>query len=143
MNSSRTWLYIGIAFIVLILVFFFIGKAFGKSMPPKPVELPPDGSGGGEGGAQLTEAAIQKLTDQLKDDIYSFGTRNSEPYIALLALSNTDFVRVYNDWNARYYNEDKETLKQAIAGEYFSVTSFTFANVKETLMNRFQSLGLS
>lgn len=143
MNLPRTWLYIGIAFIVLILVFFFIGKAYGKSLPPKPVTLPPDGSGSGQGGAQLSEGAVQKLTDDLYEDIYSWGTRNSEPYIALLALSNTDFVRVYNDWNARYYFKDKETLKQAIGGEVFSITSFTFVNLKDNLMQRFQTLGLS
>lgn len=138
--NPRIVLYSFIAGFILILMFFFIGKAFGKSLPPDPVALPEDA--GGESGAQLSSTAIEKLTDEIHEDIYDWWTRNSEPYVKLLALSNTDFVRVYNDWNARYFKKDNETLKVAIEGEKFSVTSFTFANIKDDLMNRFTALGL-
>lgn len=139
--TNRTIIYLFAGGLVLLLIFFLIGKAYGKSMPPKPVEVPEDS--GGTSGAQLSDAAIQTLVNDLKEDIYSYGTRNSAPYVTLLALSNTDFVRAYNDWNSRYYQLDKETLKQAIAGEWFSSTSFTFANIKDDLMTRFTNLGLS
>lgn len=142
--NSRVFLYSAIAGIIVILVFFFIGKSYGRNVAPKPVDLPPDTGGtGGNAGAQLPEAQIQRLVDDLKEDIYSWGTRNSEPYVQLLALSNTDYVRAYNDWNSRYYKLDKETLRQAIEGEVLSATSFTFANIKPQLINRFISLGLA
>lgn len=142
--NPRVILYSSIAGIILILVFFFVGKALGKSTPPDMVPLPNDPGAGGTGATgQLPSAGITAITDSLYDDIYSIWTRDSQPYIDLMALSDTDFVRVYNDWNARYYSKDQQTLKQAIDGEWLSATSFTFYNLKPQLMQRFSRLGLA
>jgi hypothetical protein len=137
--NPRLILYSIIAGIVLILVFFFIGKSYGKSIPPGKVPLPDDN---GNSTGQASDSKIMRITDDLKEDIYSWFTRDSAPYVELMGLSDTDFVRVYNDWNARYYSKDNQTLKQAIEGEFLSSTSFTFYNLKPQLMERFSRLGL-
>lgn len=137
--NPRLILYSSIAGIALILVFFFIGKSYGKSIPPKPVTLPNDN---GSSTGQAPDIKIMQITDALKEDIYSWFTRDSAPYVELMGLSDTDFVRVYNDWNARYFSKDNQTLKQAIEGEFLSSTSFTFYNLKPQLMERFQRLSL-
>lgn len=140
--NQRLIFYSIIAGLALILIFFFIGKSFGRSIPPAMVPLPNDpGSGTGATGS-LSDANIRLITDALHEDINSWFTRDSAPYIDLMALSDTDFVRVYNDWNSRYFNDNKETLKQAIEGEWLSATSFTFYNLKPQLMQRFERLGL-
>lgn len=129
--------------LAFVLVFFFIGKSYGKNLPPKPVELPVDQGGNGGQGAQLTDTQISAIVTEIKDDAYCFFcTRNSTPYVSLLALSNTDFVRAYNIWNTLYFNLKKETLREAIEAEWFSITSYTFKNIYDQLIDRFKSLGL-
>lgn len=60
-------------------------------------------------------------TDNLKDEIYSYRTSVfaiQKPYEDLYNLNDTEFALVAEDWNKRYYQLDKETLRQAIYNEW-------------------------
>lgn len=130
---------IAVAIIVIVLVIFFIGKKSGKKSAPKPVDLPPDTQPGG-----ITQFNPGPYTDNLHEDITEiWGFRNSKPYSDLLSLSNTQVVAVYNDWNNRYYSEDNETLYQAIAAERFYTFTLGWPALRQTVLDRLWSLGLS
>lgn len=84
------------------------------------------------------------LTDNIYNDIYSWGARNPEPYKVLLATSDEKFKMVHNDWLSRFFDKDKETLKVAISNEGFStLDGGTFLRLRDSLLARFTNLGLS
>jgi len=85
------------------------------------------------------------LTDNLYNDIYAgfWASRNEEPYEVLLAMSDDKFKMVHNDWLARYFDEDKETLKVAISNESIAKGgAISFSQLREQLLARFTNLGL-
>lgn len=125
-----------------MLVFFFIGKSYGKNTPPEFTKLPSDPGPNGEQLPGLSDQELENLVDKLKEDIYTFGPRNSTPWLILLGLSNTDFVRVNNAWLAKYYKLDQETLRQAAEGEFSSVFSITFQNAAPQLIARWNELNI-
>lgn len=130
-----------IALLGLIALFYWMGNRLGKSIPPGPAPVPGDG-GAGTQSPSVDISVIRSIVDDIKQDIYSWGPRRSKPYTDLMALSDTDFVRAYNDWQDRYYKLDKETMRQAMEGELFAIFSITFQNIAEPLMNRFNRLNL-
>jgi len=82
------------------------------------------------------------LAQRLHEDIYSLGFRNDAPYQDLLALSDGQFIAVYNAWNANFFSQDNETLPTAIAGEN-SGWFTTFKDLQAALKVRFEKLGLT
>lgn len=73
----------------------------------------------GTPGSSTANYDPRPVTDELYEDIYSswYVKRNKSIYERLLALGNGPFVMVSNDWKARYYTMDHETLRQAIGNE--------------------------
>lgn len=111
--------------IVFLVLAYWIGKSYGKSLPPKPIDQPEDLQDNGTVNASgtLSEVEIQQITDAFYKDIngWSWGFQHDmTPYQKFLSLSNTDKVKVLNDWNARYFSEWSQQLDDAISGEYYS-----------------------
>lgn len=114
-----------VGFVMLILITYFVGKSYGKSLPPKKIDEPEDlqenGTVSNLGSRPLSE--IQQLTDDFYNDIKGiswFFDHNMAPYQKFLTLSNTDKVRVINDWNTRYYHKWSQNIAEAIKGERYS-----------------------
>lgn len=133
--------------VVLIVSFFSLRWIYREFTKPEEEKIPDDtqggGGGSGSGGSSNTGVSDSQITiivDAIYKDIYSWGTRNAKPYSDLLALSNSDFVRAYNDWNNRYFKEDGETLRMAINNENSIYQPFIL--VRDTLNSKFSSLGL-
>lgn len=88
----------------------------------------------------------QPLTDKLYKDISGWAFFNNyEPWQQLSALSDSDIVKIMNDWDKRYYNVWNETLYQAFSGEtrysfnaWFQPSSFL--GVLKTRLERLESL---
>ena len=122
--------------IILLIVIFFVGKAYGKNLPPKEVPVPLDP---GTGGTSTFDPTA--LTDRLFRDMdgiqLNIFDRDMDAYNTLNSLSDTDFVKVMNDWDKRYYARSKETLFQAFQGEWFYETA---KNLNESLIKRFTRL---
>jgi hypothetical protein len=82
------------------------------------------------------------ITDRLHDDIYSgmFTPRDIDAYKVLLAMPDEKIKAVHNDWMARYFDEDNETLKVAISHENAVIAGWN--DTKEAVLAKFTSLGL-
>jgi hypothetical protein len=122
--------------LVMVLGVYFLGRKSGKKYVPDEVELPPDTQPGG-----ATNFNPGPVTDAIYRDIYSWGLRSTQPYRDALNLSNSQLVAVYNDWNKRYFQKDKETLPQAIAGER-TLWNYDWTITAGALLSRFKSLNL-
>jgi len=136
-------LYIILGAVIFLVIIFFVGKSYGKSIPPKENEIPsddPTGTGGS------SEKVITGITDEIYNDISGltlFGSsRNFDAYVNLNSLSDADFVRVYNDWNNRYFSKDKETIRQAINNEIRFFFPFGLEGTLDSIENKFSRLNL-
>lgn len=116
MNNKWTIaIVIGVLFAFLIA--YWLGKSYGKSLPPKKIPLPDDVEG--ERG-KLSDEKIKEITDAFYEDIRGvslFNVHNMQPYMEYLVVSNKDKVKIINDWNNRYYHKWNEDLATAIEGE--------------------------
>lgn len=135
LSKYKTVIGVVIGIIIIIAVIYILGRRSIKNRIPKDVELPPDTQPGDQ-----TNFNPGPFTDAIYEDISEIiGVHDSQPYQALLGLSNSQLVAVYNDWNQRYYNKYKQTLTQAIAGES-SVWNYSWLSVAGTLIDRLKSL---
>lgn len=76
-------------------------------------------------------------TDRLKETIYSnFGIfSDAKPYKDMLALKGAEIIAIAQDWNNRYYQEDNESLLQAINAEYLDSDLLSQINAKFASLN--------
>lgn len=87
----------------------------------------------------------QPLTDELHEDINCiFCIRNDSIYKKLAQLSTQELMTVYNDWQARYYSENNESMVAAMDGEQYGNDIFnsTGANSK-TIIARLRAVGMN
>jgi hypothetical protein len=133
-----------IVFVIVVLAaigLYMLGKKKGKDYVPNFAILPSDTQPNNPGGGQQTVFNPGPYTDALHSDITTLLPHDSQPYKDVLALSNTQIVAIHNDWNRRYFNEEKETLRQAISAEY-SAWNYSWWSVAGALVDRLRSLGL-
>lgn len=132
--------------IILLVIFSFYFYYRGKkqtTISKLPTDNPAAGNGGVQvSGAQISDNDVSLLADQLYDDITSiFQFRNNSLYERLVALSDTDLVRIYNAYNTKYQSKNGETLLQALKNE---ITAW-FGNAKynmEAIINRLSKYNL-
>lgn len=139
MWAKYRWYIIGGAILLIALILYLVYRA-GKKYVPGPVILPPDTQPGG-----ITTFNPGTYTDAIHTDITCyFCVHSSTPYADANALSNSQIVAIYNDWNKRYFEEDKETIVQAIKKERDTFgLNFAWQYSAGTLITRFESLGLN
>lgn len=137
-NQYKWWIIgIGGGIIILAILFVIVYKK-GKLWRPDDVKLPPDTQPGGATNfnpGPYTEAVWKDL-----DCI--FCTHDAAPYEALMKLSNSQLVSVYNDWNKRYFNKNNETIIQAMNGDWSGWNLNWEHTLKDALL-RFESLNLA
>jgi len=101
--------------------------------------------------AQLVRAIAQKLnTDIEKWNNPLTAKRDTETWTQLLETTDPLFIAVYNDYGNLYFSTSGKTLKQALQGENFTLTSSVFTpygiitggQLKDALLERFDSLNL-
>jgi hypothetical protein len=117
--KDKAPMYLVIALVIILVIIFFVGKSYGKNLPPKSIADPKDNADG------TTNYNPTALTDSLFNDIEGISWltyHDTDPYINLNKLSDTNIVVVMNDWDKRYYNKHKETLFEAIGNEYYLPT---------------------
>ena len=130
------WKIILVVVVVIILLIFVYKK--GRKWVPKQVKLPPDTQPGG-----AINFNPGTYTDAIFKDIDCvFCTHKIKPYADLNALSNSQLVAVYNDWNQRYFSEYNETIVQAMSGE-LSFLGYTWAQTVKLVIERYKSINLN
>ncbi|HTN47196.1 MAG TPA: hypothetical protein VL098_12680 [Flavipsychrobacter sp.] len=82
-------------------------------------------------------------TDAVHEDIYSsfWVSRKHQPYKDLLSLADCQLIKVWNDWNNRYFSEDKQNLKQALDDEI--ANDVTFPVLRSQIFERFKRLNIA
>lgn len=140
----KNWKPILITFVAVLavaLIIYFAGKKAGKATLPQEVKLPSDTQN--QNRQENPTFNPGPYTDAIYQDIYEvLGMHNKAPYVELLKLSNTELVAVYNDWNKRYYSKDKETIVQAIKGEW-TIWNFESDIRMKSVVDRYNALGLA
>lgn len=136
-DKYKWWLLGAIVVIGLSIAFIVVYKK-GKKWAPGKVDLPPDTQPGG-----ATNFEPGPYTEAIWKDLDCvFCTHDSAPYEALMRLSNSQLVSIYNDWNARYFKKNNETLIQAIEAD-FTVWNSTWATTASNVITRLESLNLA
>ncbi len=117
----------GIAIIIFLIVVYFVGKSYGKSLPPDQTKLPDDPNNPGKTGTGIkADSTISAMTDRVFNDIEGInwlGYHDGSIYTELVAFSDVDLVKVSNDWLDRYFNKHNETLLNALKAETFVLWS--------------------
>ncbi len=103
-----------IVLVVLSLIVYFM---FLRKSKPYSAPVPKDDPTGT--GSHNNDNEIKRIASALHKEIVGVNiwTRKLKPYQDFANLSDTDFVKVYNEYNALYQNEDNETLYEAIDNE--------------------------
>lgn len=124
-----------VVLMVIVGVWFYVKGKRKTTIAPPPQDNP-DGSTNNVYGVSSAEIAV--ISDQLYQDMDGFNLtgHDSAPYEKLSALSDTDFVKVYNAFNTKYQKEGG-TLKEWIEDE-----SYAFDDVVEAILTRMGRLGL-
>lgn len=145
-SKNKTAIAIILVIIVVAVIFYRKGKKQTTA-----ADLPLDTPGGGNNstgnggvnlsGNQLSSNQIVLYADQVFDDIDCvFCTRNAKLYADLAIVSDTDLVKIYNAYNAKYQTKHGETMLQALKAEYFSL--FTGDQNFDAVIARLQKYNL-
>jgi hypothetical protein len=133
----------GIVLIVIVIVgiwFYRKGKRQVTILPP-PLDNPGTGSSGGSNNNPygVSNSTITQIADELYIDMdgFNFFGHNIAPYQNLSALSDSDFVNVYNTFNKKFQPDSGETLKKWMESE-----SYAFDDVTDAIMQRMGRLNL-
>lgn len=125
MNKNQLIFPFGFVGLIIIFVLYFVGRASGKMLPPKPIDLSKVNltPGGYDSNAGLPDEYINELVEDLYKDIKGWTItpiqRSTGIYMTLLRISDVDLMKVLNLWDQKYYSEWKQTLLEAMEGEYY------------------------
>ena len=115
---------ITLAITFILIYIWYRGKAAGESGQPKFVEVPQDifsGSGTLLVDSNKVRRIATELHNDMEDGAWWLGAGHEERiYEEFAALSDSEFVSVYNDFNERYFSEGEGTLWQWIDDEVFA-----------------------
>ncbi len=127
-----------IVFILLLTIgiyFYYQGKKK-TTIKEVPKDTPPGGENNPSG---VSSGEIFRISNALYDDMNGLNVWGHDilPYQDFNALSDTDFVKVYNQFNTEYQGDSKATLKQWIDSEMY-----VFDDVVESIKKRMGRLNL-
>lgn len=127
-QTKQFWYVVG--GIVLVAIIFAMITMNKSSNPTKGTKTYKDENG------NVVSFNPKTYGDDMYQAIYGYVNLDQKAYENLMKLNDTEFTMVAEYWNKEYYSKDKETLRQAIAGEYF-------ITLQDDLQNRFKRLNIS
>jgi len=119
MISKQAKLYLIIGLIVLFLLSAVYFVLAGAEQKPDENKLPSDFVDE-KNVSENDKVRVELIVDDVFSDIngVSYSSSKTGKLADLLALSDTLFVFACNVWLRKYFNENKETLKQALIDEW-------------------------
>ncbi len=139
--TTTGWLIIGgVLLLIIIMVWvYFSGKSKGKQQGginiSNPVTDPVSGS------SSVSESEIRSLAGELYNDMkgLNFFGHNLEPWQRLLSYSDTDFIRVNNEFNLRYQQSSRQSFKVWVENESGNIW---WSTVKDTVLRKISKLNI-
>lgn len=115
LSLKQKAIFVGIILVVLGgIIWFAYSKGASKTVIAPLVNDSPDNNTPG-----ISDTEVNQIAQSLYDDMSGFNLlgHKTQPYESLLALSDTDFLRVYNKFNSSDYSGGK-TLEEWVNDEY-------------------------
>lgn len=137
----KNYIIIGFVSILLVVMVFLIAKK--ANAKPNKIVVPEDlntdaidtKGNSGTGTSKKTSYDPTDITDRLYNEIKGWNfTYDDKLYSELMSLSNTNLVKVMNDWDKRYFKKWNETLLEAIEGEKI------FGFYKNSILSRLREM---
>jgi hypothetical protein len=136
-----------VAVIAIVLTIYFVGQKAGKRAADNPWQapLPTDSE---NKGTSIDAARVRAVVDDLYTDLNyldvlpMWGTRSMAVYQRWNAMSDTEFVAVYNDFNARFSSEFGGKSVRVILKNEWGWGQSGFNALRETIESRFERLKL-
>ncbi|HYD20019.1 MAG TPA: hypothetical protein VEB40_00990 [Flavipsychrobacter sp.] len=130
-----------ILLLVIGIVIYSAGNRKGKSKGQVNISTLPADLAGGQG-AQASESEIRQLASEIYEDMKGLNVwgHNITPWQRVLALSDTDLVRLSNEFNTSYQKESEQTLKEWVDSEVGGGTAWP--TVRETVLTRLNKLNI-
>ena len=137
-KKKGSWqLVLVVAIMSFIFLYFLTTQVTKRAYAAGPRDIP---AGSGQDVSAFDPTA---LINGIHEDITCYlCIRNRGLYDQLNALTDGQLIKAWNYWKNTFYNEDQETLPQAIANESAFMDS-NFGQQQATLAARFQKLNLS
>lgn len=116
--------YLFISVLVALILIFFMGKSFGKSDPPKAIDIEGDTDTDGYFVSSLSDSDIRYLTERIYKDLDGVNwlvgaDHENELWFEVSNLSDRDLTRVINEWSKTYYRKHNQTLGEMIDNDWF------------------------
>lgn len=144
LSSTVKWAIIaGIILFVALLAFllWYSARQAGKRKGTVVINTSNPGTDSNTAAAS-SEAEVRTLAEKLYKDMRGIsGYHSADPWNDLLAMSDTDFIRVYNEFDTEYQKDSGETLVQWV-NDQWAVPLTQWATIKDTLLQRFSKLNL-
>jgi len=140
-TKKNLW-YVGGALLLIFLVaiyFYYRGKSQ-ITIAPLPIDDPahPAGNTGGASDSEISRIATDLHTDMSGA---AWNGHDNEPWKNSLALSDTDFTKLYNFFNTKYQSEHDSTLTGWVNDEQ-AWTDFTWYELRNAVLKRLGKLNL-
>lgn len=147
MSSVKTWAIIAVVVLLLLvgLAWYFYSAGASKTKITPLTQDNPGSTSSTNNPAGISDTDVKLLATQLYNELDSdhiFG-HDETPYQSLLALSDTDFERVYNSFNTQYQTQAGETLAAYIQSEWGDWDDYQFGALQTSMEERFSKLNLT
>lgn len=142
LTTKEKWIIAGVVLLLITLIglaIYFNGKAAGKRKGSVTINTTPTDPGGSTSSASQTE--IKAIASELYQDMKGANWTGHDvtPWKRWLALSDTDFIRVGNEFNQQYQTPSGETIGTWVAGEQ-GWTQIDWTELKNTAVTRLAKL---
>lgn len=154
-TTRQTLIAIGVVLFLLLivgLVVYFAGKSKGKlqstiNLSNPVIDNPYDQNNQGN---VTSTAEVKQLSEAIYNDMNGSNVVNHDidTWNRVLSLSDTDFIRVYNEFDTAHQKDSGQSLAQWVnnetaytLGNLFG-TNFGWSNVKDIVLKRMARLNL-
>ncbi len=139
-SSNIKLIVIGVILLIVMIaaiLLYHAGKKRGQGQGTVNISNP-----GSDTGEKLGSDEINVLVEKLYNDMSGTNVTHDTPaWEQFLALSNTDFINVYNEFNHKYQIDSKESMKSWVADES-SWYNLTWDALQKSVLLRMDKLNL-
>lgn len=145
LTDKQKLITLGIFILIVAVIFFLVyraGKKKGGINISNPIIDNPDDTN--NQGEQLSETEIQQLASDVYNDMDGLNlSHDSDIWNRVLAMSDTDFVRLNNAFNTKFQKDSDESFYSWVKNES-SITAlgFSWPDVQQILLKKFSKLNI-